>query len=445
MEKRGQVTVFIVLGIVMLAGMSVFLFLSGGNKEIITDKLETDSLKSYIQNCLEKSSTKAITDVLAQGGYFKLPEKVLSYDEFDQQLRTAYYFFDGELLAPGLDDIADNVALAGEAYFTTCIDDFKAFDKEGLVMDRDAPRMQVEFLEETTNIKLDFPVRISRKSNEIVDTSRITESVVGSEVELSRFSINLPFKFKESYENLQEFFNKQENEKDFLVSELSEVPKESLLNFNQFGEAGNEVLVDLTFEEPIVFSFGMHFPWDVESEENEQVGGDDEVSGEDVEVLILTEVNWNITREGKHTKQLEFRGDDLKFSINDDRIKVSDAGLLSLDAKDFPNDEYWFFVKAQDDTGEVIAPLFLNVNVGFPKIEFIPSQIARVGQEFRLQMTVNGEGPFVYNVESDLFPIDASGLIRFIPDRDDLGVQQVRVDVSNEKGSTWQRWELDVK
>src|SRR3989344_800637 len=74
MHKRGQVTVFIILGILIIVVLAVILYLY--NLRAVPDVEETpefdfsrtEVLNNYVQGCIEKSGNEALTLVGKQGG-----------------------------------------------------------------------------------------------------------------------------------------------------------------------------------------------------------------------------------------------------------------------------------------------------------------------------------------------------------------------------------------
>ncbi len=82
MEKRGfgnsgQVTIFIILGIIIVAAVILFLFLSGKIESPFSPKLNP---QQYIEKCVKDSAEEAIDIMLPQGGYID-PKLHRLYDD----------------------------------------------------------------------------------------------------------------------------------------------------------------------------------------------------------------------------------------------------------------------------------------------------------------------------------------------------------------------------
>ena len=83
MNKRGQVTVFIILGIIILAAIVLVFYLTGNtlvNQSEQKVNIETKPLKNYVGDCLEKTGNDALNLIGKQGellllliiGYMKM-------------------------------------------------------------------------------------------------------------------------------------------------------------------------------------------------------------------------------------------------------------------------------------------------------------------------------------------------------------------------------------
>src|SRR3989344_969987 len=71
--KRGQVTVFIILGIIIIAIIGVTYFVISQRaeqvkKEAIFDQSKLQPLKDYVESCIEQEGLKALDLIGKQGG-----------------------------------------------------------------------------------------------------------------------------------------------------------------------------------------------------------------------------------------------------------------------------------------------------------------------------------------------------------------------------------------
>lgn len=133
MHKRGQVTIFIILGIIIILVIGLFLALT---KKTTTAQLVVEretslaakvtSVKLFVQDCLEQTSQEAIFFTSEQGGYYSTPAPYYEFAFFE----VPYYFDQKILLIPNKKMMEREL----EEYIKTniggCLNEFKLFHGE---------------------------------------------------------------------------------------------------------------------------------------------------------------------------------------------------------------------------------------------------------------------------------------------------------------------------
>ncbi len=445
MQKRGQITIFIIIGIVILAASSTILYfvnsMSVEQLEAGADFIPSSHyVKSFITNCLEESSTNALELVFSQGGYYNYPSgaQLFSFTVEEEVLTKPYYFYEEEVKMPSLKDIKLGVARATEDNLIICFDDFKSFEEQGYNVDTGSMNVEVSFNSKTT-VDLIFPIKIS----------------IGEDVsEFDFFSTVMPFNFPEKYNSLEQFLDKQKDYPDsFVIGELSSVSykNDDEFGFLQYGDFGSDILVDLFYEiplkeSPLMYEFALNFNWE-ELEENITLP---KISPS--LVVVPNVAPWKIISPGIKTFQIIAEGENLIYSAEPDSLEIdSQTGIITLDPSEFENDEYLYFIRVEDLNGNYIdVPLQIHINVNdgsLPVIKPIPDQNISVGENLLYNVeTLYDNGNVTFSTDSYLFDIDqVTGLMNYTADKFDIGTHSIRVDATNEFGNTWQRWELVIK
>ncbi|MBU0470900.1 MAG: hypothetical protein KKA62_00355 [Nanoarchaeota archaeon] len=462
MSKRGQVTIFIIAGIIILV---LILSITYFSRTKVTEELKieeagkfkTDPFVSFIDNCLEKSVINGMYLVFSQGGFYEFALKPEVFNQLDGQitsfppelefeifeveseneiLQVPVYFQNKKVNLPLITSIEQEVGKASRSFFLSCVNNFETFKKEGFTVEMGNPDIKITFAERTL-VELDYPLKIT-SGDEVV--------------EIKTFSTIINFNFKEKYEVIKEYLNQQEKDPtDFLMGELSSYAYEKKFDFGfkQFGGSGSEILVDFSYdenlrEEPLTYSFALFFNW---------TGLVEEAEFPEDEIFKLERIPvWNIDKPGIYTYQVKAVGEGLTFRTNPKSLSLDpNTGLITVDTTEFPNDEYLYYVLVNDQFGhESTAPIIININVNtgnLPEIKPIARQTAKIGEEFKFKVEVLNAGKnLFFATDSYLFDIDKeTGEISFIPQKEDEGLHSVRVDVENEFGKTWQRWELEIK
>lgn len=213
--KRGQVAIFIIVGIVLVFSV-VAIFVSVDLIKTPKSSAFSDNIYSAISFCLEKSGEAAVSAVLAQGGVYekgssndfqiyKLAKPVSEGDDLGEIEKSEEYEFTKE-------NVGENIGFFIDDIFGECLDDVKLIDfgEEVVfgefVADVDAGSRYVI-------VDLDFPVTIS-KGNESMYVDSFTykrkvalgvmDNVVNQIVDESVENNEVPY---ELIENLEEEYN----------------------------------------------------------------------------------------------------------------------------------------------------------------------------------------------------------------------------------------------
>ena len=204
MTKKGQVTLFIIIGIVILISAVLFFMLKGSiqRKEIapgvsmIVEELPSQFLpvQPFVEKCLEKTSREAL-EILGQRGGYIYTDKLIAGSEstvgnsvsFSRQsdLKIPYWFhlasdnkctgecdFKTEKLAlksgSSPDSVEDQLARYVEENLGECIDDFKSIKELDFdVKERGKMKAKAIVAENNVVVQLDYPISVSRQNSEM--------------------------------------------------------------------------------------------------------------------------------------------------------------------------------------------------------------------------------------------------------------------------------------
>ena len=180
MQKRGQVTIFIIFGILILVTVFSFIYLNNYLKtkqleQDTADKLgldlKTQSVKNLVENCIEEVGTKSIIQLGFHGG-----KKDLTGPFFDEKVFDAnYLYYLGEDKTSSVKEIEDDLSIMMEEHLNDCVGNFNIFKL-------------VEFKEEMINHDL-VSESFKIEQGNISASSKINDATVF-------FTINWPLKLK---------------------------------------------------------------------------------------------------------------------------------------------------------------------------------------------------------------------------------------------------------
>lgn len=155
LNKSGQVTIFIIIAIILVAVVVLF-FAFKGNLGILGLNPEISNIKGFVESCIEETGKEAILFVSSNGGYFLTPE-------FSTSDGIPYYYFNGRSYIPSKERIENEISLYMNSLLSFCTNEFVDFPTfnitEGDVNTRTSIR------EEKITFDVEYPIAV-RKGDE---------------------------------------------------------------------------------------------------------------------------------------------------------------------------------------------------------------------------------------------------------------------------------------
>jgi hypothetical protein len=166
-DKKGQITLFIVIGIVIVVSLSVLFYANSS-----MDRLDTESVsevpsdilpvKSFVESCIELVGKEAILWIGQHGGYFELPEE--SIDELS--IKTAYYFYEGNNYKPSKLTIEQELSEYLDSELLNCVGDFSEFSEQGFEINQGTLITSTIIRPNNVLFEVDFPIEINKDSSQ---------------------------------------------------------------------------------------------------------------------------------------------------------------------------------------------------------------------------------------------------------------------------------------
>lgn len=124
--RKGQMTLFIIIGIILMIAGTYYLLVSEGR--VLGPPRETEDLtilsgnaqsaKSYANSCLEKASIESISSLAMHGGYFDAPPLFANY----YWEKIPLYYSSGANHSPSLDEMAQHLSEIIGSEFASCLE-----------------------------------------------------------------------------------------------------------------------------------------------------------------------------------------------------------------------------------------------------------------------------------------------------------------------------------
>ena len=200
MDKKGQVTAFIIVGIVIFAAFGLLMLFKG---EVIQSYLnsqlskssvspEVEPINEYVLDCLESTVYDGLFVIGQQGGYFNVPEVSTDFG-------IPYYFYMNDSYFPKLDVIEKQLSLYVYEELENCINGFSNFT--GFNVESGEIRVKTEAKENKTVVKVGYPLKIIR--NDV-------------EFEMKNFEVEVPIRLGAIYRVANELVENQLEDPEYI-------------------------------------------------------------------------------------------------------------------------------------------------------------------------------------------------------------------------------------
>ncbi len=246
--KKGQVTVFVILGIIILAVTTAFWYVRTIQPLPEAPILNVESIKMFVERCLGRTAKEAILFTSAQGGYYRLPGEFLEYSSFS----IPYYFYQEEESIPEKEVILREMSFYIEAELPRCLN-FSVFEDQGYHFEKGEISVISALTRERVLFDLNYPLVVTKGS---------------AAVTLSAFSQVVEFDFNTIYEIITQLKIGQERSPNAIpLASFLEFGKKYGFTFEMAHFPEGIILYSLAFNYTILpdrfylFSFAAQYNW----------------------------------------------------------------------------------------------------------------------------------------------------------------------------------------
>lgn len=154
MEKRGQITIFIILAIAIIGGIVLFLFIPRNVSK--PDEVDSNKVYNYIRSFIEEQSYECIQKIGKQGGYYTIPYEI--YVE-----KTAYWYYEGVNVQPLLTTIKYEIQKCiDEGLKDSTILPKNVFGEGTLKISEERIKSNIQINEQRVLLNVEYPISISK-------------------------------------------------------------------------------------------------------------------------------------------------------------------------------------------------------------------------------------------------------------------------------------------
>jgi len=180
LKKRGQISVFIILGI-LIAVVIIFVFRTNFVIKQVTP-VDVEPINEHVENCIREKGFEGIEKLEKQGGRIYLDDGLLMYQTGDTKIA---YWYDDFINIPSMSDMEKDLEEYVEDNLDDCLN-FKKFD-DYFVDVTDDVKVKVT-ISDKVNFDVEYPLDVWRNDRvyKISDFSLEIESELNDLYELSK-------------------------------------------------------------------------------------------------------------------------------------------------------------------------------------------------------------------------------------------------------------------
>lgn len=164
---KGQLTIFMVIGVILLAGVILVSYIASRTSEttIGVPSDWVDSVRIYTEECIDQASMDSVYLIASQGGYYNLSSSYFNMTVAGVNYSMGYVYNDSAApITISNNEMEKELAEAMEAKLKECIDSYDEFSN--LDIEHSDPITDAHIYNESVKIDLDYNVVIRLEEQE---------------------------------------------------------------------------------------------------------------------------------------------------------------------------------------------------------------------------------------------------------------------------------------
>jgi len=222
MKKKAQLTIFIIVGIILIASISVFFIFRNSLNQEVTNP-ETENIRNFVLGCIDEVGVEVIEQIGDGGGYYSSSNKPTN-------LGLAIYYSENQNYIPSKKEIEEEISLYVEEKLFFCTRNFVDFSE----LDISQGDIKVNSLinDEEIVLDVDYFVSVSKDGNTDV---------------LRDFEVKIPVRLGIIYNSILEIV--QSSREDICLSCILDISLRDDLYIDMNDLSENEVMFVIRDEE----------------------------------------------------------------------------------------------------------------------------------------------------------------------------------------------------
>jgi hypothetical protein len=195
MKKKGQLTVFVIVGMVILFSVGIYLYIRSETtlfqpKELVPKELTP--VKEFVEQCMNSLTSDAVFLASSQGGYVDLPLDIAADPSrhVGYGLKIPLWYTPGDMRMPSQAEMQKQIGDHVLSNLGSCVNNFQQFSQQYNITPLAAPQANVTISDNAVTVQLDYPLDVRNKQNtQISRISKFSTSIddtLGKKYRLAR-------------------------------------------------------------------------------------------------------------------------------------------------------------------------------------------------------------------------------------------------------------------
>ncbi len=219
-NKRGQVTIFIIIAIIIIGAIGLYFSLRGGLTTSEPYSPQTEQIYLFVEECIEDTGRDAVYWIGQNGGYFFPPE-------LSTKTGIPYYYYNGRNYMPYKEEVEEEISKYVNEMLFFCTRNFVDFSEFNISEGEIKTNTQIQDNKVVLNVE--YPINIKKGES----TTRLRNFE----------NIEIPTRLGIVYNAVEKIIQDQLTHENICLSCISNIAEE------------NDLAIDMTnTEEGLIFS-----------------------------------------------------------------------------------------------------------------------------------------------------------------------------------------------
>tara|TARA_Y100000310_G_C20463060_1_gene706273 strand:+ start:28 stop:801 length:774 start_codon:yes stop_codon:yes gene_type:complete len=253
--KKAQITLFVVIGIIIIITISFLFFLRQDQVRDLTsineNKLRVEPVETFIQSCIDSVGEEAVYFIGLQGGYYNTPSPNINYS----YIKIPIYWNVNQEKTPSKETIESELLEYVKDNLNSCTNHLSVFIEQGFEFKEGEVNGKVSLTTDKVIFEIDYPIEV-----------QIDENIH----KLDRFISTINLNLDQKYGFVSQIMEEQKKTPDSIpYGFVTNLAYQNDFVFETMNIEEDIVLFTLIFNDkntkgqPFIYSFAARYDWGI--------------------------------------------------------------------------------------------------------------------------------------------------------------------------------------